>query len=78
MIPGLLEPGSTAVLTMEMQRGVVGDLSTMDSLVADLLFLYRFYSHPDAWGHLSEIFASVKRDFKPARGMGYTLALPKA
>jgi nicotinamidase-related amidase len=33
MRPGLLEPGRTAVLTMEMQRGVVGDLSTMDSLV---------------------------------------------
>ena len=33
MRPGLLDPGRTAVLTMEMQRGVVGDLSTMDSLV---------------------------------------------
>ncbi|HWC36968.1 MAG TPA: cysteine hydrolase [Acidimicrobiales bacterium] len=33
MRPGLLEPGHTAVLTMEMQRGVVGDLSSMDSLV---------------------------------------------
>jgi nicotinamidase-related amidase len=33
MRPGLLEPGRTAVLTMEMQRGVVGDLSSMDSLV---------------------------------------------
>ena len=37
MIPGLLEPGRTAVLTMEMQRGVVGDLSTMDSLVAEVV-----------------------------------------
>jgi nicotinamidase-related amidase len=33
MRPGLLEPDHTSVLTMEMQRGVVGDLSTMDSLV---------------------------------------------
>jgi nicotinamidase-related amidase len=33
MKPGLVEPGHTAVLTMEMQRGVVGDLSTIDSLV---------------------------------------------
>jgi nicotinamidase-related amidase len=34
MKPELVEPAHTAVLTMEMQRGVVGDLSTMDSLVA--------------------------------------------
>ena len=36
MKPELVEPGHTAVLTMEMQRGVVGDLSTMDSLVAEV------------------------------------------
>jgi nicotinamidase-related amidase len=37
MKPALVEPGHTAVLTMEMQRGVVGDLSTMDSLVAEVV-----------------------------------------
>ncbi|HEX6475714.1 MAG TPA: cysteine hydrolase [Acidimicrobiales bacterium] len=36
MKPELVEPRHTAVLTMEMQRGVVGDLSTMDSLVAEV------------------------------------------
>ena len=36
MIPGLLEPGRTAVLTMEMQRGVVGDLSGIESLAAEV------------------------------------------
>lgn len=47
----------------------------MNSLVADLLFVYRFYSHDDPWNGMSEIFASVERDFKPAREMGYTLVL---
>ena len=47
----------------------------MDSLVVDLLFLYRFYSHKDPWKALPEVFASVKRDFRPARKMGYTLVL---
>lgn len=37
MKPELVEPGHTAVLTMEMQRGVVGDLSMMDSLVAEVV-----------------------------------------
>jgi nicotinamidase-related amidase len=36
MRPGLLEPGRTAVLTMEMQRGVVGDLSSIESLAAEV------------------------------------------
>jgi hypothetical protein len=55
--------------------GYTADVSWMDSLAMDLLFLYRFYSHEDPWNHLSEIFASVQRDFKPARKMGYTLVL---
>jgi hypothetical protein len=41
-----------------------------------LLFLYRFYTHPDPWGHLTEIFNSVKQDFGPAERMGYTLIQP--
>src|SRR5438105_723673 len=66
----LASSGARAVI------GYTADVNWIDSLVTDLLFLYRFYSHPDAWSHLSEIFTSVKRDFKPARAMGYTLALP--
>jgi hypothetical protein len=42
----------------------------------DLLFLYRFYTHPDPWGHLEEIFHSVRQDFGPAEKMGYTLIQP--
>lgn len=56
-------------------RAVIGyttNVNWLNSLVVDLLFLYRFYSHPDPWGDLGEIFSSVKRDFKPARRMGYT------
>lgn len=59
-------------------RAVIGytaDVNWMDSLAADLLFLYRFYSHADPWHALPDVFASVKRDFKPARKMGYTLVL---
>jgi hypothetical protein len=59
-------------------RAVIGytaDVDWMDSLAADLLFLHRFYSHDDPWNGLPEIFASVERDFRPARDMGYTLVL---
>ncbi len=45
----------------------------MDSLVVDLLFLYRFYSAADPWSELPTVFESVKRDFPPAQAMGYTL-----
>jgi biuret amidohydrolase len=34
--PALLEPSRTAVLTMEMQRGVVGDLSALESLATEV------------------------------------------
>jgi len=33
----LLDPNGTAVLTMEMQRGVVDDLSSIDTLVAEVV-----------------------------------------
>jgi hypothetical protein len=60
-------------------RAVIGyttDVGWMNSLVVDLLFLYRFYTHEDPWAGLPEIFASVVKDFRPARKMGYTLVLP--
>ena len=56
-------------------RAVIGykkSINWMDSLVVDLLFLYRFYMSLHTWNKLSEIFESVERDFKPAREMGYT------
>jgi hypothetical protein len=59
-------------------RAVIGyttDVNWMNSLLVDLLFLHRFYSHEDPWKGLPEIFASVKRDFKPARKVGFTLVL---
>jgi hypothetical protein len=64
------------VLQASGARAIIGyatDVDWMDSLVVDLLFLYRFYTHPDPWSHLLQIFASVQRDFGPARAMGYTL-----
>ncbi len=57
-------------------RAVIGyatDVDWMHSLVVDLLFLYRFSTHPDPWPNLAQISASVRRDFGPARAMGYTL-----
>jgi hypothetical protein len=56
--------------------GYTTDVKWMNSLVVDLLFLHRFYSHPEPWHALAEIFASVKRDFRPARAMGYTMLQP--
>jgi hypothetical protein len=57
-------------------RAVIGykkDINWMDSLVVDLLFLYRFYTSLHTWNKLTETFESVQRDFKPAREMGYIL-----
>ena len=59
-------------------RAVIGyttNVKWMDSLVVDLLFLYRFYSHPNPWSSLAEVFSSVQRDYRPARKMGYTLVV---
>ena len=47
----------------------------MTSVVADLLFLHRFYRHPDPWNNLRALFASVQEDFHPARDLGHTLVL---
>jgi hypothetical protein len=57
-------------------RAVIGyttNVDWMNSLVVDMLFLYRFYRHGDPWNHLADIFDSVLKDFGPAREMGYTL-----
>jgi hypothetical protein len=57
-------------------RAVIGYATTVDwmaSLVADMLFLHRFYSDPAPWRNLRRIFASVQRDFPRARRLGHTL-----
>jgi hypothetical protein len=57
-------------------RAVIGYTTTVDwmgSLVADLLFLQRFYSDPSPWRNLRRIFASVQRDYPRARRLGHTL-----
>lgn len=57
-------------------RAVIGYTTTVDwmaSLVADLLFLHRFYSDPSPWRNLKRIFASVQRDYPRARRLGHTL-----
>lgn len=57
-------------------RAVVGYTTTVDwmaSLVADMLFLHRFYSDPSPWRNLRRIFASVHRDYPRARRLGHTL-----
>src|SRR5262245_41780150 len=59
-------------------RAVIGyttPVSRMASLVADLLFLHRFYSDPSPWRNLRRIYASVLRDYPRARALGYTLVL---
>lgn len=57
-------------------RAVIGYTTRVDwmsSLMADLLFLQRFYSDPHPWRNLKRIFASVARDYPPARRLGHTL-----
>jgi hypothetical protein len=58
--------------------GYTTDVDWMTSLVADLMFLQRFYSNRDPWGNLTAIFDSVQRDFPPARAMGHVLVTPDA
>ena len=59
--------GSAAVI------GYTTNVGWMNSLIVDMLFLFRFYTHEDPWSHLANIFESVLNDFVPAREMGYTL-----
>ena len=57
-------------------RAVIGYATTVDwmaSLVADMLFLHRFYSDPSPWKNLRRIFASVQRDYPRARRLGHVL-----
>jgi hypothetical protein len=57
-------------------RAVIGYTTRVDwmaSLVADLLFLHRFYSHPSPWRDLRRIFNSVRRDYPRARALGHLL-----
>jgi hypothetical protein len=57
-------------------RAVIGYTTNVDwmhSLVTDLLFLQRFYSHADPWNNLRAIFDSVKEDYRLAEALGYTM-----
>lgn len=68
-------------LTASGARAVIGyatPVNWMASLVADLLFLHRFYSDPSPWRNLRRIFASVLRDYPRARALGYTLVMGKS
>lgn len=59
--------GSAAVI------GYTTNVGWMNSLIVDMLFLFRFYAHEDPWNNLTNIFESVLNDFVPAQEMGYTL-----
>jgi hypothetical protein len=57
-------------------RALIGYTRRVDwmaSLVADMLFLHRFYSDPSPWRNLRRIFNSVSRDYPVARRLGHTL-----
>jgi len=53
--------------------GYKTDVSWMESLVTDLLFLYRFYRNENPWENLETIFSSVQNDFPPSQRLGLTL-----
>jgi hypothetical protein len=63
----LLATGCGAII------GYTTAIDWMQSLLADMLFLQRFYTSQNPWDHLSEIFQSVLQDYRPAKDMGYTL-----
>jgi hypothetical protein len=57
-------------------QAIIGYTTRVDwmaSLVADLLFLHRFYADPAPWRNLKKIFGSVQRDYPAARRLGHTL-----
>ena len=57
-------------------RAVIGYTTPVDwmaSLVADMLFLHRFYADLSPWKNLRRIFASVQRDYPRARRLGQVL-----
>jgi hypothetical protein len=57
-------------------RAVIGYTMRVDwmaSLIADLLFLHRFYRDPSPWRNLRRIFRSVQRDYPRARRLGHLL-----
>jgi hypothetical protein len=57
-------------------RALIGYTTRVDwmsSLVADMLFLHRFYRDPAPWRNLGRLFASVQRDYPLARRLGHTL-----
>jgi hypothetical protein len=57
-------------------KAVIGYATRVDwmaSLVADMLFLHRFYRDPAPWRNLRRIFNSVQRDYPAARRLGHTL-----
>ncbi|HYG54159.1 MAG TPA: hypothetical protein VD965_02560 [Burkholderiales bacterium] len=59
-------------------RALVGYTTRVDwmaSLVADMLFLHRFFSDPSPWRNLRRIFNSVQRDYPRARRLGHTLVM---
>ena len=55
--------------------GYTTDVNWMDSMLADLLFLRRFYADPAPWRNLRQIHDSVLKDFAPARELGHVLHL---
>jgi hypothetical protein len=65
-----------AFLKMSGVKAVIGYTASVDwmaSLVADLLFLHRFYRDPSPWRNLRRIFNSVQRDYPAARRLGHRL-----
>jgi hypothetical protein len=59
-------------------KAVIGYTKRVDwmaSLVADMLFLQRFYNDPSPWRNLRRIFNSVSRDYPAARRLGHTLII---
>jgi len=62
--------------TATLVPAVIGYTTSVDwmaSLVADMLFLHRFYSDASPWRNLKKVFASVQRDYPRARRLGHTL-----
>jgi len=70
------EAFARAFLASSRCRAIIGytaSIDWLDSMMADLLFLKRFFSSEAPWENLRAIHNSVVSDFAPARALGYTL-----
>lgn len=57
-------------------RAIIGydrDVDWIQSMIIDLLFIQKFYNHPDPWNHLDKIHREICSEYSPTSQIGYKL-----